>query len=103
MTKGICYFCGQEKELINSHIMPKCFYKIDEYGPIRLYKPNSKESFIDNLTYLQNTFLYFCNNFICVAFWDTDLGGKCQHIIISNILPLAVYRRCVFPCANRLC
>ena len=46
MTKGICHFCGLEKELINSHIMPKCFYKLDKYGPIRLYKPNSKESFI---------------------------------------------------------
>ena len=34
MVVGICKFCGQEKELINSHIIPLVFYKMKENGPI---------------------------------------------------------------------
>ena len=34
MTKGICKYCGQEKELINSHIIPKSLCQIDEVGPM---------------------------------------------------------------------
>lgn len=29
---GICKYCGQEKELINSHIIPKCFYQLKTLG-----------------------------------------------------------------------
>lgn len=32
MVKGICKYCGQEKELINSHIIPKSLCRIDELG-----------------------------------------------------------------------
>ena len=34
MIKGICKFCGQEKELINSHIIPKSLCRINEIGPM---------------------------------------------------------------------
>ena len=30
MTKGICKYCGQEKELCKAHIIPKSFYKLAE-------------------------------------------------------------------------
>lgn len=32
MPLGICKFCGQKKELIKSHIIPKCFYQIKTWG-----------------------------------------------------------------------
>ncbi|MBR6412691.1 MAG: hypothetical protein IKS41_05995 [Alphaproteobacteria bacterium] len=34
MIKGICKYCGQEKELINSHIIPKNLCQIDKNGPM---------------------------------------------------------------------
>lgn len=34
MTKGICKYCGQEKELINSHIIPKSLCQTDKFGPM---------------------------------------------------------------------
>lgn len=34
MVKGICKYCGQEKELINSHIIPKSLCRIDEIGAL---------------------------------------------------------------------
>ena len=34
MIKGICKYCGQEKELIKSHIIPKCMYRLKETGPL---------------------------------------------------------------------
>ena len=32
MPIGVCRFCGKEKELINSHIIPKCLLRIAEGG-----------------------------------------------------------------------
>lgn len=32
MVLGICKYCGEEKELIKSHIIPKCLYKLPEFG-----------------------------------------------------------------------
>lgn len=32
MKTGICKYCGQQTELIKSHIIPKCFCKIKELG-----------------------------------------------------------------------
>ena len=34
MVKGVCKYCGQEKELINSHIIPKSLCQIDKIGPM---------------------------------------------------------------------
>jgi len=34
MTIGICKFCEKEKELIESHIIPKVLYKLPENGPV---------------------------------------------------------------------
>lgn len=34
MTVGICKFCGQEKELIASHIIPKVLYQLEKYGSV---------------------------------------------------------------------
>lgn len=34
MTIGICKFCGQKKELIESHIIPKVLYKLKEHGSV---------------------------------------------------------------------
>ncbi len=34
MTKGICKYCGKEKELINSHIIPKSLCQTDKFGPM---------------------------------------------------------------------
>jgi hypothetical protein len=42
---GICKFCGQKKELINSHIIPKCFYQIKTMGSMS--RINSKTQQID--------------------------------------------------------
>ena len=32
MVKAICKYCGQEKELINSHIIPKSLCQTDKFG-----------------------------------------------------------------------
>lgn len=32
MVRGICKYCGEEKELIKSHIIPKCLYKLSKRG-----------------------------------------------------------------------
>ena len=45
MNIGICKFCGEEKKLINSHIIPKCFYRLHETGGISVV--NVKEKKID--------------------------------------------------------
>lgn len=34
MTIGICKFCGKEKELIKSHIIPKALYNLKINGPV---------------------------------------------------------------------
>ncbi len=34
MVVGICKFCGQKKELIESHIIPKVLYKLTELGSV---------------------------------------------------------------------
>lgn len=34
MVVGICKFCGKEKELIQSHIIPKVLYKFGENGGV---------------------------------------------------------------------
>lgn len=34
MTVGVCKFCGQEKELIASHIVPKVLYQLEKYGSV---------------------------------------------------------------------
>lgn len=47
--KGICKFCGQEKELIDSHIIPKCFYQIKTRGNMTLFRPSKK--LIDSRNY----------------------------------------------------
>lgn len=48
--KGICKFCGQEKELIKSHIIPKCFYQLKIRGPMTAIRPGSKDP-IDKKNY----------------------------------------------------
>lgn len=45
MPIGICKFCGQEKELINSHIIPKCLCAINKNGGF--VSVNEKENQID--------------------------------------------------------
>lgn len=40
----ICKFCGEEKVLINAHIIPKCFFK-----PLRSYQPGEKPPTIYSL------------------------------------------------------
>lgn len=39
---GICKFCGQKKDLIASHIIPKCFYQLRTRGPVMAIRPGSK-------------------------------------------------------------
>lgn len=48
---GICKYCGQEKELIRSHIIPKCFYQLKDLG--RTTCINAKTQQID-MTHHQN-------------------------------------------------
>ncbi len=32
--QGVCKYCGKEKNLIKSHIIPKSFYQIKKWGQI---------------------------------------------------------------------
>jgi hypothetical protein len=50
---GICKFCGQEKELINSHIIPKCFHQIKTMG--NMSHINTKTQQIDSKNHQNGT------------------------------------------------
>lgn len=50
---GICKYCGRERELINSHIIPKCFYQLNTLG--RMLVVDVKKQKID-VTKHQNGF-----------------------------------------------
>lgn len=52
MVKGICKYCGQEKELINSHIIPKSLCRLDEIRS--MVAVNSKEQIFDHNPIHQN-------------------------------------------------
>ena len=52
MTIGICKYCGQECELIKSHIIPKALYQIDKLGGV--VGINSKERKLDRNPEHQN-------------------------------------------------
>ena len=43
MVKGICKYCDEEKELIDSHIIPKSLCRIDEFGPMIGVNPVSQK------------------------------------------------------------
>lgn len=42
MPMGICKFCGTEKVLIESHIIPKCFYQMSKQGSMVTVRPMAK-------------------------------------------------------------
>ncbi len=42
MVVGICKFCGQERELIKSHIIPKSFYRLKERGRFAAITPSDR-------------------------------------------------------------
>ena len=45
MSLGIYKFCGQEKELIDSYVIPKCLCAINKFGC--MVSVNTKEKRID--------------------------------------------------------
>lgn len=67
MTIGICKFCGQEKELIASHIIPKCLYQLNKHKQMVGIQPSHKV--IDKVNY-QNGFK---EPLLC-AEHDTEIG-----------------------------
>ncbi len=52
MSKGICKYCGQERELIKSHIIPKALYQFDKLGGV--VGINEKEQKLDKNPAFQN-------------------------------------------------
>ena len=52
MIKGICKYCSQEKELINSHIIPKSLCLSDKMGP--LVRIDAKSQKLDHNPIHQN-------------------------------------------------
>ena len=56
MTIGFCKFCGEERELINSHIIPKCFYQFKELDLGGMHTVIPPEKRIDKSPHRQNGF-----------------------------------------------
>lgn len=67
MAIGICKFCGQEKELIESHIIPKCLHQLNKHKQMVGIQPSHKV--IDKVNY-QNGFK---EPLLC-ATHDTEIG-----------------------------
>lgn len=61
MVVGICKFCGQERELIKSHIIPKSFYRLKERGRFAAITPSDRRV---DIVYHQNGFKEYlmCSN-----------------------------------------
>lgn len=84
MNKGVCKFCGEEKELIKAHIIPKCFYK-------NYKKQGYKALYSDDGTWQQKQNGAYDNNILC---------SKCDNEILSSFeqegkrVLLAGYKQC---------
>lgn len=83
MVTGICKYCNQEKELICSHIIPKCLFRLDQLGP--LASINSKEYKIDRNPIHQNGM----KEYLMCAECDNEIGklDKYASKIFKQIIP----------------
>lgn len=83
MAIGVCKFCGQEKQLIDSHIIPKCLYKLEKTGS--LVEVDVQKKRIDRNPSGQNGYK---ERLMC-AECDNKLGvlDNYAHKILNNIIP----------------
>lgn len=82
MKIGICKFCGKEKELIKSHIIPKCLLGIKNNG--RLVNVNGQKKRIDVNPIHQNG----VKEYLLCSDCDNKLGYYDCHV--NNLLNIEV-------------
>ncbi|PKL90758.1 MAG: hypothetical protein CVV21_11435 [Candidatus Goldiibacteriota bacterium HGW-Goldbacteria-1] len=80
---SICKFCGEKKEMIDSHIIPKCFYQLQKLGNVAVIKPS--ENKIDRNPNFQNGF----KEQIMCAECDNEIGklDRYANKILFRVLP----------------
>ncbi len=120
MNKGVCRFCGEEKELIKAHIIPRNFYinyKQDKYRSVDLntgkweqkqcgvYDKNILCSDCDNGTFkkfddegyrillqeYKNHIIKKCNNSILYCFKENDFN----YLLLRNFFISIIWRASV--------
>lgn len=96
MQKGICRYCGQEVWLIDSHIIPKSFYLLKQWGQcvgidakqILLDKVHSQNGFKEPLLCkaCDNKLGYLDNCAYQFLFHDVPRAERCQDGLLEFLL-----------------